>query len=572
MSSQVPRIPQLDSRAAARAKQVARDRQRYAYDYSWPPGVAMPASLRRSDQWTAGYLLKALDANVAVVVNSAELRATLDVRDLKALEHRFLAGAELVSSKAPRERPASIAGYQEYFNHFERPPLVRLLNSAPWERDRAFAWQRLAGVNPMVIRNVTRLPDHFPVTEAHYAAAIPGGDTLAAAAAEGRLFLADYVALEGAATGTTSGRPKYMTAPLALFAVPSGATALMPVAIQCTQTPGEHAPVFTPRDGFRWRMAQAFVQTADANLHEAVEHLGRTHLVMGAVCMGMRRQLAASHPLRVLLEPHVELTFAINDDARGGLIGRGGVVDRIMGGTIEATLGALKAGMDGFSLQDAAPRRALAARGVLDPAGLPEYPYREDAVPVWDAINGFVRGYVELYYVLDADVAGDMELRAWTDELGSERGGRLRHLRPVNTLEELIELITNVLFIASAQHAALNFSQFPYMGCVPNMAGACWGPAPTLATPDTADELLLRLPPWHIATIAADTAWQLSQIRINTLGDYGHAFSDPLTAPLVRDFRAALDDVERAIRERELRRFLPYPFLLPSTIPASINV
>jgi len=209
----------------------------------------------------------------------------------------------------------------------------------------------------------------------------------------------------------------------------------------------------------------------------------------------------------------------------------------------------------------------------LDPAGLPEYPYREDSIPVWKAINNFVRSYLALYYEDDAAVVGDTEVRAWMDEMGSQEGGRLKNLRSVQTVEALVELVTNIIFLASAQHAAVNFAQFPFMGYVPNMPGACWAPAPTPDTPDTEAELLLRLPPWNMTTLAADTVWQLSNIRINYLGKYGIlAFSDPRTTPLIRDFRAALEVVEEGIQARETARLLPYPFLLPSTIPNSINI
>jgi len=592
MPSLIPKIPQEDSNKVARAIELARGRERYAYDYSWPPEVAMPEKIHAADQWTIEYLLKAVEINIAVVGNGVDATAQVieeeEKREFGAvlksalsvenLDESFFAGAQFVSRKSSTERPRSIAEYQNYFGVFEKPPVLQRLNAlsgrpSARQRDQLFGWQRIAGVNPMVIHSVTRLPDHFPVTEAHYTRAMGAGDSLAAAAAEGRLFLADYALLDGAAQGVTGGRQKYMTAPLALFAVAKATGSLMPVAIQCTQTPGVGAPIFTPGDGYRWLMAQTFVQVADANIHEAIEHLGCTHLIMGAVCMGMRRQLAESHPLRVLLEPHVKLTFAINNNARSGLVSKGGTVDQIMGGTIEATLGALKAGMDRFSLQDSAPRKALAARGVLDPTGLPVYPYREDAVPVWDAINGFVRAYIALYYKLDSDVAGDIELAAWLDELGSEEGGRLKHLRPVNTLPDLIELMSNIIFIASAQHAAVNFPQYPFMGYVPNMPGAGWAPAPTMDTPDTEAELLLRLPPWNMTTLAADTVWQLSEVRVNYLGKYGiTAFSDPRTSPLIRDFRAALEAVEEDIKRRDASRLLPYPFLLPSTIPASINI
>src|SRR5207237_10363668 len=67
-------------------------------------------------------------------------------------------------------------------------------------------------------------------------------------------------------------------APLALFALPQGGKSLAPVAIQCSPVPGDGNPIFTPQDGYNWLIAKTTVQIADGNFHEAVSHLGRTHL------------------------------------------------------------------------------------------------------------------------------------------------------------------------------------------------------------------------------------------------------------------------------------------------------
>lgn len=581
-----PELPQNTSDPTERARQVAETRDDYVYDYTWPPEVAMPHKLIAHDTWTAPFLVKAVEVNAAVLFNGVASDATtLDkaaqkeaAEIMRGVSHndltdKFFQGVMEVHRRASTRHPENLQDYAGHFATIDKPAIMARLEKKPTDVDKLFAWQRLAGANPMVIRRVSHLPPHFPVTEAHYKQAMGHEDSLEAAGAEGRLYLADYALLNGATSGMSKGRMKFITAPLAAFAVRKGTREFCPVAIQCEQTPGPYTPVFTPRDGWRWRIAMTFVQVADANIHEAIEHLGCTHLVVGAVAMGMRRQLAKEHPLRILMEPHVHLTFAINDNARHNLVAKGGTVDQIMGGTIEATLGAVKAGIERFSLQDSAPSRALEARGVHDTDLLPEFPYREDSVPVWEAIERFVRKYIALYYQKDQDVLDDYELRAWVVEMGSHDGGRLQNLRPVNTTDDLVELITNMIFLASAQHAAVNFTQFPFMGDVSNMPGAAWASPPDLDTPNTEDAFLARLPPWDMAVMASDTVWQLCNIRINHLGKYPlTAFLDLRVRDLIKEFERDLEAVEAAIEIRDAARLFPYPYLRPSTIPASIHI
>src|SRR5262249_26871083 len=86
-------------------------------------------------------------------------------------------------------RPEALEEYAALFRAIGLPPVRDDLHD-----DRTFAWLRLAGPNPLTLRRVARPDDRFAVTEADFRAALPG-DSLEAAGAEGRLFLADFAAL-----------------------------------------------------------------------------------------------------------------------------------------------------------------------------------------------------------------------------------------------------------------------------------------------------------------------------------------------------------------------------------------
>ena len=51
---------------------------------------------------------------------------------------------------------------------------------------------------------------------------------------------------------------------------------------------------------------------ADTMHHELISHLGRTHLLIEPFAVSTKRVLPASHPVAVLLAPHVEGTIFIN--------------------------------------------------------------------------------------------------------------------------------------------------------------------------------------------------------------------------------------------------------------------
>ena len=394
-----PVLPQDAKHAQKRAEGLAKARESYQYSYEWPPGVATGAKLHVPDYFSVPYVAKVGELDLTMEANHGAMdverlteHAEGASRKLFAnmkpgnLAKHFFNSATGAIDRFPKQIPETLEHYERFYKIIKAPPIVGAMNDRPDDWDRQFAWQRLAGVNPMVVHRIDRLPDHFPVTDQDFQVTMGPEDSLAGAAAEGRLYLCDYAVLDGAPGGVVKGRQKYCSAPIALFAQRRSG-GFYPVAIQVHQKPGPRDPIFTPRDGWRWRMATMAVQVADANHHEAIAHLGQTHLIMEAINMAMVRHLAPIHPLRILMGPHMEFTFAINHTAKGNLIAPGGLVDQIMACPIEVTVAAVKAGIQSFVLQDAPPPKALAARGLDDTSALPVCPYRDDSLRVWAAVR-----------------------------------------------------------------------------------------------------------------------------------------------------------------------------------------
>ena len=583
-----PTLPRDDTDPEGRRRGLAEAREAYVFGYDFY-GLPLATEVPKAEGFSASYLVKLLRVGVERLENHAAVDWVTIAED--EVPNRVLAFTRMFGEAVHGGLPAvlrqldaelhaeptapSPPTLDDYMKLYETvaPPQFQASNV---EDDRVFAWQRVAGANPLVLAACGELPSHFPVSEEIFARAT-GGASLEGALRDGRLFLADYALLDGIETNDYRGRTKYLYAPLALFwnapateARPGG---LVPVAVQCGQTPGPDTPIFTPQDGWRWRMAKATVQTAEGTHHEMVGHLGETHMVVERFVIAAARQLSSRHPVMVLLKPHFAFTLEINDIARKQLLAKGGPIDLVIAGGADGCAAVTGRALAAYRFDEAGLEARLRARGVADAAVLADYPYRDDARPLHDAISTFVRGYLALYYHHDADVAGDLEVQAWVDELTAASGGQLQGLAPIRTRERLHEVLTQLVFTCSVQHAAVNFPQYPCFGYAPNVPGAGYTPAPRFDTPDEERSLLEMLPGLDAAFVQMNTVYGLSGVHHTELGGYDDDhFADPRVGPLVLALQARLAEISEATAARNRGRFMDYSYLLPENVPQSINI
>jgi arachidonate 15-lipoxygenase len=472
---------------------------------------------------------------------------------------------------------ADVEAYRQLFATLPVPGIAYSFIS-----DDEFAHLRVAGPNCMLIKAISALPGNLPIDADQYARVV-GGDTLSAALAEGRLFLCDYAELSVLDPGVWRDQPKYVAQPMALFARAPGGSSLIAVAIQCGQHSSEVPVIYptTSEDGrWAWEIAKLVVQVADGNYHELFAHLARTHLVMEAFAIATHRHLAQVHPIWGLLVPHFEGTLFINNAAATSLIAANGPIDHIFAGTITSSQLAAADDRLAFDFFASLPPVELAARGLLDPAVLPDFPYRDDALLVWQALHDWANHYVHCYYPDDAAVTGDTELTAWAKALGKE--GAVKGFAPVQTRDQLVDICAMVMFTASAQHAAVNFPQKDIMSFAPSVTGAAWQPVPAEEGGLGKADWLATMPPLALALDQLNTLWLLGSIHYRQLGDYRSNdfpylpwFQDPAViggGGLLTRFQAALSDVEKRIVARNAKRLRPYVYLQPSRIPTSINI
>ncbi len=469
----------------------------------------------------------------------------------------------------------SLQAFDDFFPTQGKPEVSKIYQS-----DRSFAEQRLSGVNPMVLKQMTQLGPESSVTSTDLQTACP---TIAieAAMANGSLYIADYSSLSFVAGGTFKGLKKYLPTPIAFFYLNELTQALIPIAIQVQPKPG--SAIFTPQDKpLDWLVAKMCVQAADANHHEMSTHLCRTHFVMEPFGIATPRRLAANHPVHLLLAPHLRFLLAINDQGRQLLINPyvdgqpGGHVDRIMAGTLEESYGIVQQAYGNWSLEEFSFPRELQNRGVADSQKLPHFPYRDDGMLLWNAIRQFVAGYLHHFYPTVADLQADTELQAWAQELAAPDGGRVKGMpSAIATVEELIEILTTVIFTCGPQHAAINFSQYDYMAYIPNMPQAVY--TDIKAKGEIADEkaLMKFLPPKEQADAQIKIVNYLSFYRYDRLGYYDEVFNlamrETPVKMMIQQFQQNLQEIEQQIDAHNRQRIIPYPYLKPSLVPNSFS-
>jgi arachidonate 15-lipoxygenase len=625
----LPCLPNADPDRLARRAKLAQAREAlvFAHKYanpSLPDGVALAEKVPVSQEFLPGYLGKVAWVEAELLANHVavdfekltgggsgrwNILDFLGITRLVGNRHLIFSRPLQAAGRVARSFPVNLAAYKALFGTISKTEIVDLLDDGQRTQDRAFAWQRVAGANPVMLKGIRvsadrseyspnrgqddnwppaappgQLPATFHLDKTVFARAMKWWrqehDTLEAAIAERRLYVCDYRHHEGLPNGTwDSGvlgvpRHKYLYAPIAAFVrlmdTPERIGELVPVCIQCEQ--GDET-VFTPDQGVRWQMAKTVVQSADGTTQEMISHLAYTHLVMEAAIVAAFRQLAPNHPLLVLLVPHFEFTLALNDHAVQSLIAPGGPVDEVFGSTLVGSLELTTRGLSEYDFMRAGAPSDIKHRLVDDRQGLPDYPWRDDASSLWPAIRRFVQRYVELYYSSDADVADDRELAGFFREFGSPDAGNIKGVVPVETREALIEAITTLIWTASAQHACLNYSQFPMMGYPPNVPGALYATKPTADTPENELNWLEMLPPAHKAAAQFTILYELSNVRWGKLGDYPPLhFLDRRVEPLLADFKRDLVLAEQEIVARDRYRMLSYPYLRPSQIGASIYI
>lgn len=386
----------------------------------------------------------------------------------------------------------------EQFLKFPLPDILRDDKYA-WRTDEEFAREMLAGVNPVMICKLKEFPPTSTLDSSKYGNQISSiteehlkvnleGLTVEQALSTNKLYILDHHdGLMPYLNRINSTENKVYATRTLLFLKED--STLKPIAIELSlpHPEGEHNgainKVFTPSDTgvgqILWQMAKAYVAVNDYGIHQLSSHWLRCHAVTEPFIIATNRHLSAMHPINKLLLPHYRDTMNINAYARQALINGGGILESIVFPEKYSMELSTKIYMNWNFTEQGLPADLL-KRGVAveDPTSpnkirllIEDYPYAVDGLEIWSAIEKWVEEYCSIYYPDNSTVQSDKELQAWWKEVREVGHGDLKD-KPwwpkMQTVAELAQSCTTIIWIASALHAAVNFGQYTYTAYVPN--------------------------------------------------------------------------------------------------------
>ncbi len=449
------------------------------------------------------------------------------------------------------------AGALSSFQQLER--LYRLLGSPrilnTWKDDDEFVRQRLQGVNPVWI---SRCDDPAELLQQGldkkvYVRLVEARRT------EYTLYVVNYHELLQDIP-TMEGR--HLAPAIAFFECRQDA--LHPLGIQL-YSPEQGAGWFYPDGSPGWTLAKMFFNSADLFVHESLTHLLWTHLFLENYWIATARNLSDKHPVRKLLAPHFHFCLNANANSNRILLGEAGIFAGLFSAGRTGTIRLLKKGEALWNLEWTALPQLLERNGTLD---LPGYLYRDDGMLIWQAVEDYVRNYLDLYYRQAADLTADFELKAWSTELSEFLGpGKIP---PVDRLDNLQAVLTAILF-SVVQHTFVGAVQYEYIAYPPAMPPMLRIPVPANQEQVQEDDLLRALPALDDIYTIIKATYAFS-MQYTTLGRHIDDYHrDPEAMSVVRNFQQRLEQIETVIRDRDRKRSKPYRISRPQQIANSVS-
>lgn len=408
--------------------------------------------------------------------------------------------------------------------------------SLKWDEHEAFAPLRVQGPNPAWLRRAPEL-----------ARLAVGCDVDAA-----RVFAVDFREF---LTGLPVRPGRFVHPCVALFAEGDAAQGggLAPLGISMTTDGGS---VWVPADGSaRWTRARRYFHNAEIHVHEAVSHFLWTHVFGEKLLLATVRHLDTRHPIRRLLEPHFDATLQANEKSGGLLLGPNGFFERCFSAGWTGIAELIRRGDRAWRYERMVLPRELTSRGVMD---LAAYPYRDDGLLLWGALQRYVGAVVGAWFGDDTAVAADPELAAWSAELGGWLGDR--GFPAVQSRETLVEVLTATLFNV-VQHTFVNAQQYDAFG-----EPAIWPAAVSARFADEAEGA-----PVGVEAIDAVRATYGFSIQYNVLGAGIMDWHDEKTREAAKALLRELEGIERTMAAREGARPWSYGIAHPSRVSNSIN-
>lgn len=440
-----------------------------------------------------------------------------------------------------------------------------------WREDAEFCRQFIQGVNPM---RISVCQDKKEIPEDLAGLTTPQGESIDLLIAAKRLFYLDYQELKG----IEELQNKVFYEPYVLIyreLLENGKSQLNLLGIRLN--PNQIYTKNSPAN--KYILAKMHVQCADCQYHQFVYHLALTHLVIEPFVISHHNSFPKTHAIGQILAPHFRGSLGINYLARQTLIspvapftdpnfatGTGGGLELI-----------LKL-WENWDFEKMSFPEQLKTRG-FDEAGsdgVEDFYFRDDGFKIWNAIKEYVTNVVEIEYNRDRAVAEDSVIQNWAAETADpEKGSVPGFPKNIASKEVLIGTLTNIIFLASAQHSAINFSQYQYLGYIPNRPNVLYKGIPE-GTEDVSLDYVLKeaLQPYKDAHFQTFFSRLLSTHSLHPIGNLPAPEAEKLHgvhAVFIAKLNLIATEIERRNSELEKQGKIPYPYLSPVQIATSID-
>jgi len=441
------------------------------------------------------------------------------------------------------------------------------------------------------------------------------------------LYIVDYSKIKLYVPEEHRIEGRYLAEPIALFVEqPVGdgeKTKLMPIAISLSDP---HNFWFEPpsTDGdissaeyYSWLLAKMHFATADALFHEFGPHLTRCHLISESIMIATYQTFPKEHPIFKLLKPHFKSLPTINFVGIRALLDPGNIVDQIMSGGRIAAVDVIDASFDEWKLLENCPVKNDIRKRGLEHTNF-DFPYRDDALLFYEVLHNFVTDLVQKIYPTPSILQQDQLLQGWWKLLSSTEqipgSPSLNFDRTIRFPQEfptscgqLADVLTAIIWTASAQHTAVNNGQVDFCSFIPNSPMLHHQPVP-ITKEQVDDNYIIKSLPSLQETLqqlgfmfiltnkillyeSDDTYFKPEEKHLNGVnsetylnGIYGFTTQDFRQS--VINFSHSLEELENKIKMQQQERCtnfrritgnyvvpitVEYPYLLPSRTNLSIT-
>lgn len=565
-------LPADDTNPSARAEALTKQRSQFNWVYEteglFPHVNEVPESEKTLD---------AVLHQVSMMIEQKTITTELKLR-------------QSLDEWTERADEAPWQDWKDLFGSSERSHKPTMISDDKWRSDEHFAWLRANGMNNQSLKRCIAIPGNIQVTDSDVKGLLPEGETLQSMLKANRLWILEYPMLRN--KKYKKGYIPEGCSPTVLFIEKGENRTLTPIAAQMTPICSPEAPLFTPNDpATTWMAAKMLVGCADINFHEAYVHLFLKHIVMEAVYVAMRRTMAPTHPVLMLLEENFFYTIQINCLARQSLIGPEGVVTKLFALGFVATVDIMREKIANFDFSEEYNiPEVLKARGMGEDDNPPkDFLYCRDAIKIWKIIEKFVRGVISQVYDSDAKVIGDTELQDWitvlvgplgVDGLGFKGipGVASAVGSKMTKRDDVVLLVTMILYTVSAGHASVNNGQFQQYGFVPAHPAYFLEDLIRLAAkkaPIDEQKLQVYLPKPEDTRSLISVAYLLSLETADRLGSYdGKFFKQEAISKQLEGFVKDLADMEKECdaRNSDPSYYHPYFYLNPRQVAQGIAI